>query len=308
MIDSLLLILNSSIRLATPIAYGTIAAVMQEKSGIDSLATEGLMLAGAFGAVLGSFLTGSAWLGLIFAMAAAMIPALMRGFLIITHQGNHVVSGIGMNIAMSGLTAMLIMLIWGIGGKSVPVTTLPVWKIEGIAQIPILGEILGQQNPLVYLFPVVFIFFCILINRTPFGLRITTCGENPHVLSSLGYSVNKYRYMASMIAACFAGLGGAYLSIGQLNFFSLDMTSGRGFMALAACMFGRWKPSGALIGAILFGVADAVQMRLQTSVGEYTQFIQMIPYVVTLIVLITVKKGKNFAPAAIGKPFHKQDV
>ncbi|MEF9853688.1 MAG: ABC transporter permease [Hydrogenoanaerobacterium sp.] len=303
--DSIISILNSTLRLTTPIAYVTLGAVILEKSGINALAMEGTMLAGAFGAALGSWFSGSAWVGVLFGVICSIFVSLIRGFLCITHQANQTVSGVGLNIMVSGMTAMLLKVIWNMDGKSDVVTPLADWTIPLINRIPILGDIIGKQNPLVFLLLPTLIIICLLMNHTAFGLRITAVGEHPEVLSSLGLSVSRYRYAAVVLSGFLAGIGGSYLSIGQLSFFTQDMTSGRGFMALAACVFGRWMPFGSFVGALLFGFADAIQIRLQSSV-QYTQFIRMIPYVVTLIVLSGLVKKTVKPPAASGKPYEEQ--
>lgn len=304
--DLILSTLNSAIRLTTPIAYVTLGAVIMEKAGINALAMEGIMLSGAFGAVLGSWIFNSALAGVIMAILLAVLVAELRGWLCISHQGDQTVSGIGINILVSGATAMLLKVIWGLNGKSESVASLSDWTIPGLNRIPIVGDLFGTQNPLVYLLLLIIPACWYLVNKTGFGLRITVAGEKPEVLSSLGLRVSKYRYCAVLIAGILTGLGGAYLSIGQLSFFSNDMTSGRGYMALAACVFGRWSVLGGIAGALLFGLADAIQMRLQSGVA-YTQFVQMIPYVVTLLVLCCkFGKGSFAAPAAQGKVYKEQ--
>lgn len=301
----LISILNAAIRMTTPIAYAMLGAVILEKSGLTALAMEGAMLAGAFGAVVGSWLTGSAWMGVGFGIVCAIAVSMIRSWLCVAHDANQTVSGVGLNILVSGSTSMLLKVIWGMDGKSESVTPLTNWTIPFLKGVPIVGNLLAKQNPLVYLLIPTIIIMWILLNKTPFGLRIITVGENPHVLSSLGLSVSRYRYFATLLSGAMAGIGGAYLSIGQLSFFTQDMTSGRGFMALAACVFGRWTIVGGFSGAILFGLAEAIQIRLQTFV-QYPQFIQMMPYAVTLIVLFGAGRHSFAAPAASGKPYKEQ--
>lgn len=303
--NTIIAVLNVAIRMTTPIAYVALGAVLLEKSGVTALAMEGMMLAGAFGAVIGSWFSGKAWLGIICGIICAVTVALIRSWLCISHMANQTVSGIGLNILVSGATAMLLKVIWGMDGKSESVTALTDWTIPFVNRIPVAGGLLGKQNPLVYLLLPIVILVWLLLNKTSFGLRLIAVGENPHVLSSLGLSVSHYRYWATLLSGVLAGIGGAYLSIGQLSFFSYDMTSGRGFMALAACVFGRWTVGGAFAGAILFGLAEAIQIRLQTVV-RYPQFIQMIPYTVTLLILVTSGKHNSAAPAASGKPYKEQ--
>ncbi|MDR1765171.1 MAG: ABC transporter permease [Lachnospiraceae bacterium] len=304
--DTVISILNSTLRLTTPIAYVTLGAVVLEKSGLNALSMEGVMLSGAFGAVLGSWATGSAWFGVLAAMGCAILVSLLRSYLAIAHQANQTVSGVGLNILAGGATAMLVKVIWGMDGRSDQVVALGDWTIPYVADIPVVGKLLGQQNPLVYLLVPIALWMILLLNKTAFGLRVAAAGEHPEVLSSLGLRVSRYRYLSTILSGALSGLGGAYLSIGQLSFFNQDMTSGRGFMALAACVFGGWRVGGALAGSLLFGFANALQLRLQTTV-RYTQFVQMIPYVVTLVVLSGFIKRANAAPAAGGKPYQEQE-
>lgn len=303
--ENIVSLLSATLRLTTPIAFATLGAVIMELSGINALATEGIMLSGAFGAVIGSWLFGNPWMGVIFAIMFSVIVALIRSYLCIAHQANQTVSGVGLNILVSGFTAMMLKIIWNMDGKSEVVTNFKDWSIPLIKDIPYIGEILGKQSPIVYMLIPAVILTWYLVRKTSFGLRLMTAGENPEVLSSLGLSVSKYRYLSTMIGAALIGIGGAYLSIGQLSFFSQDMTSGRGYMALAACVFGKWSPIGAFGGSLLFGFADAIQMRLQSAV-KYTQFIQMIPYILTILVLSSFVGKSVQPPAASGKPYKEQ--
>lgn len=303
--ESIISLLSATLRLTTPIAFATLGSVVMELSGINALATEGIMLSGAFGAVIGSWIFKNAWMGVLFAMLFSIIVALIRSYLCIKHQANHTVSGIGLNIMVNGLTAMLLKIIWNMDGKSDMVIKLKDWSIPFIKDIPFVGGIFGTQNPIVYMAVPALILTWYLLRKTSFGLRLITAGENPEVLSSLGLSVSMYRYLSTVLGAGLMGIGGAYLSIGQLSFFAQDMTSGRGYMALAACVFGKWSPIGAFGGALLFGFADAAQMRLQTVV-RYTQFIQMIPYILTILVLSSFVTKAVQPPAASGKPYQEQ--
>jgi general nucleoside transport system permease protein len=302
---AILSIILSAIRLTTPIAFATMGTVIIEKSGINGLSIEGTMLFGAFGAVLGSWLSGSPWIGVLFAIGFSVLASLLRSWLCIAFQANETVSGIGINILASGLTALLIKVIWENEGKSDTVTSLADWSIPVIKNIPVIGKLFGQQNPLVYLLIITIPIIWVLMNRTSFGLRVTVAGEHPEVLSSLGIKVSRYRYLATILSGALCGIGGAYLSLGQLSFFSRDMTSGRGYMALAACIFGRWNVMGSMGGALLFGILEALQLRLQSSV-RYTQFIQMIPYIITVVLLALNYRSKSHAPAAQGKVFIEQ--
>lgn len=300
-------VINSALRLTTPIAYVAAGAVVLEKSGISAIAMEGMMLAGAFGAVWGSWVTGLPWIGLLIGMLFSVVVGLIRGFFCINLQANQAVCGIGTNIMMSGLTTVMVKFIWGIDGRSETVTPIADLNLTFLKDVPVLSQLFGALSPLVLLMPFVVAGVWVLLNKTALGMYIVTSGEHPHVLSSLGISVYKTRYTASVIAGLLAGLGGAFLSISNLSFFSMEMTSGRGFMGMAACMFGQWTVGGAMLGSALFGLADAIQIRLQATV-EHTQFIQMIPYVTTVFVLFTMGKKRLRAPAQGGKPYVEQDA
>ncbi|MGI6507942.1 MAG: ABC transporter permease [Saccharofermentanales bacterium] len=308
MLETVVNIINSTLRMTTPIAFVGLGAVLSEKAGINALAMEGIMLMGSFGAVLGSYLTNSAWVGVLCGMLWSAAMSLTRGILSINLNANQTLTGVGTNIMASGLTALLIRIIWGVDGKSAPVNSLSAVKLPLISEIPVIGPIVGYQNPLVLLLFPCLIGLWFLLSKTKFGLRVTVAGEKPEVLGSLGINVAKYRYLALLLSGLVSGLGGAYLSLGQLSFFISDMTSGRGYMALAACIFGGWAPVGTFFGSLLFGFAETIQTRLQSvsTFAEYSQFVQMIPYVLTVIVLAGMVRKQISPPSALGKPYEEQ--
>lgn len=305
--EMLITLISGTIRLATPIAFASLGALVMELSGINALATEGLMLVGSFGAVLGSYYTGNPWIGVLIAVVSSIAIGLIRSYLSIRHNANQTVSGIGLNMFAVGFTAVLLKAIWNVNGRTSSVEKLKEWSFPIIKDIPLIGDIFGKHISLVYiLVPIIFAVWYML-EKTNLGLRIKVAGEKPEVLSSLGLSPAKYRYIATVIGSAIIGLGGAYLSIGQLSFFSQNMAGGRGFMALASVVFGGWGTIGTMFGSLIFGFAEALQMSLQSSV-QYTQFIQMIPYVLTVVVLAGfTKKGGNGGPSASGKSLDDQN-
>ncbi len=304
--DILITLLSGTIRLTTPIAFAALGALVMELSGINGLATEGLMLVGSFGAVLGSYYTGNAWIGVLVGVISAVLVGLVRSYLSIRHNANQTVSGIGLNMFAVGFTAVLLKAIWNVDGRTSSVQKLGEWSFPIIKDLPIIGSIFGKHISLVYLLIPTAILVWYMLEKTNLGLRIKVAGEKPEVLASLGLSAAKYRYIATILGSAIIGLGGAYLSVGQLSFFSLDMSGGRGFMALASVVFGGWGVVGTVVGAFLFGFADALQMSLQSSI-KYTQFIQMLPYILTIVVLAGVmKKGGNSGPSAAGKSLDDQ--
>jgi ABC-type uncharacterized transport system permease subunit len=298
-------ILAASIRMAVPLAYAAIGGAIAESSGIMALCLEGYMIVGAFFAVVGSWLSGSPWVGLLFACISSGLTALIYGIFSIKYNANQVVSGLGINILTPGLTTILLVGIWHNKGKSDIVNGFLGLNIPLLDKIPVIGPIFSGHNILTYLLIVVAVIAWVVIFKTPVGIRLRATGENPAVVDSLGLHANRIRYAAVMLSGALSGIGGACLTIGQLNFFSTDMIAGRGFIAVAAFILARWNPAGCILAALLFGFADAIQMRLQLLPG-YSQFIQMLPYLCTIFVLSGLIKRKN-GPAAIGVPYHIQN-
>lgn len=304
--DGLILmqIIAATLRLATPLAYASIAGTISERSGIIALGLEGMMLMGSFAAVYGTWLTGSPWIGLLSACLAGGFMGLIHAVLSIRYQANQVVSGVGLNVLAAGLTTVFLEVIWQNKGKSDPVISLSDWHLPVISKVPVIGQILGDLNPLVYLLFVVTLLTWLILFKSPIGLRIRAAGEHPEAVDSLGLNPTRIRYACVIICGILAGMGGAFLSIGQLNLFSRGMTAGRGYIAIAACVFGKWNPVGAFLASILFGFTEALQLRMQ-SVLIPPQFMQMLPYALTLIVLSGFVK-KAIPPASLGKPFNQQ--
>ncbi|SFL34524.1 ABC transporter permease [Candidatus Frackibacter sp. WG13] len=280
--------LSSTLRMATPLAIAAIGGLYSERSGIINIALEGLMLAGAFIAVVVSYFTGIPWLGLLGALVFGGLFAMIHAVVSIKYHADQVVSGVAINMLAAGGTVFMLNIIFNTSGTSESVNALPYW---------------GPFKPTVYIgLLVVFIAHYVLF-KTPFGLRVRSVGEHPHAADSVGIDVEKIRYICVGISGILAGLAGAHLSLGVLDSFREGMTAGRGFIALAAMIFGKWTPFGALGASLLFGFSQAVQIRLQ-GLGIPTEFVQMIPYIFTIIALAGVI-GKSTPPTAIGEPFEK---
>ncbi len=316
----LLLLFDSTLRLAVPLVFCALAGLFSERSGVVNIALEGKMLGGAFAAAATAQLTGSALAGLAAAVAFSTFLALVHGFATVTHRGDQVVSGMAINVAVAGLGPTLADAWFHEAGR-VPVTApgarfapidLPL--AAELRSVPILGplyaEVLSGHNPLVYLafasVPVV----AWVLYRTRFGLRLRAVGEHPEAVDTAGISVSAMRYRALIVAGLLTGLAGAYLSIAQNASFLRDMTAGKGYLALAALIFGKWRPVPALAACLLFAFADALQARLQgvqlPYLGEIpTEAIQALPYLLTILLLAGFV-GRAIAPAAIGKPYVKE--
>ncbi len=256
------------------------------------------MLVGAFGGVLGSYLTGNAWMGVLFALIFGGAIGLVHAVVCIRYKGNQVVSGVGINIVASGLTTVLLRYIWKTQGISAQVTPLDRISIPLLKDIPYLGDLFHDQSPLLYLMLLVVIGTWFIMYRTRPGLRLRALGDHPRAVRTAGISVARYRYVCVILSGMLAGLGGAYLSIAQNNVFVKDMSAGRGFIALAANIFGGWNPAGSFGASMIFAFSQAVRLNL-LGIQIPVQFVQMLPYVVTLVVLVAVGR-KSRAPESLG--------
>ncbi len=317
---SSLLLLDSTIRLATPLVLAALAGLFAERSGIVDIGLEGKMLAAAFAAAATAAVTGDAWLGLLTGMAVGVVVSLLHGFACITHNGNQIVSGVAINIVVAGLAPTLADAWFGEAGRTPLLSgaarfssiTLPF--AETLAPVPIVGPIysvlISGHNVLVYIAAIAVPFTWYVLYRTRFGLRLRAVGEHPEAVDTAGISVPWLRYRALVCTGILCGIAGAYLSTAHSASFIRDMTAGKGFLALAALIFGKWRPVPALLACLLFAFADAVQVRLQgvdlPLVGRVpTQAIQALPYVLTVLLLAGFV-GRAIAPKAIGRPYDKE--
>lgn len=275
----------SAIRMATPIAFAALGGIFSERAGIINIGLEGMMLTCAFSAVATTHFLGNPWLGVLVALLIGALQGLLHGLITIKFAGNQIVSGTGINILALGLTAFMSQVIWGSRGASDAVQGIDPISIPLIKDIPIIGEIIGVHSPLVYILIISVAVSYIILFKTPFGLRIRAVGEHPAAADTAGINVFKTKYYCLIISGVLAGFGGAFLSLGHLNLFAWGMTGGRGFIALAAMIFGGWMPLGAFGASLLFGFSDALQMRLQTLGILPPQIILTIPYILTIIVL-----------------------
>ncbi|HAZ30261.1 TPA: ABC transporter permease [Candidatus Acetothermia bacterium] len=296
-----LALLAATVRMATPLVLAAIGGVFTERSGVINIGMEGMMLLGAFFGVLISHLTGSPWLGLIAGTAAGGLSAWIHALLAIRYSANQIVSALGINILALGLTPYLSAMIWGSRGHSGAVVRLPSWEIPLMREIPVIGEILGPYAPTVFMMVAVVIVAQIVLFRTKWGLRVRAVGEFARAAATAGVPVQRTRYICVVISGMLSGLAGVHLSLGDLNMWTWGMTGGRGFIALAVMIFGNWRPYRALAAGLVFGFADALQIRLH-GLGVPVQFMQMIPYLVTIAVLAGVM-GRSRPPADIGKPY-----
>lgn len=291
----------ATLAMSTPIALPALGGTFSERSGVVNIAMEGIMLIGAFFAVLFSYLTQNPWLGLAGALVMGGLISLLFAWFTINVGADQVIVGMGINIFAAGLTAFLLNTIFGYGGTPRETPALPNITLPLVKDIPFIGPIIGQQNSVVYLMLVLVVVSHYFLFHTNFGLRIRAVGENPQAADTAGINVWKIRYLGVIIGGILSSLGGVYLSLGLLNSFEVNMSSGRGYIALAAMIFGKWTPFGSLGAALLFGFAMALSMVLQGT-GVSANLIQMLPYALTILAL-TGLVGRSTAPAADGIPY-----
>lgn len=302
-------LLASMIRLSTPLILAALGGMYSERGGVINIALEGIMLAGAFTAAAVTVRVGNPWVGLASAAIAGLAVSLILAVAAIEFKADQVVVGTAINIMFLGVPALVSGALFESTGSTPQLPreqTLPDWNVPLVGQVPVLSQLFSGHKPLVYLaFAMVPISYYVLF-RTRFGLRLRAVGENPEAADTAGVSVARIRYAGVMLSGLLAGVGGAYLSIGQNSLFTRNMTAGRGFIALAALIFGKWHPVGAMLACLLFGLADAVAIRMQGVVNIPVQMIQIIPYVLTLVVLAGFI-GRATPPRSIGVPYIKEN-
>ena len=280
--------LTQMVRIAIPYLFAASGGVVAERAGIVSLTLEGFMLSGAFGAALGTHYSGSPLVGLLSGILWGLIFSLLHALATIRYRSDQVVTGIAINLLAIGVTRFFLKLAFDSSSNSP--------RVAGFGGNRAAA---GFDNPLLWLGLLVAPAVAFLIYRTPYGLRVRAAGDHPEAAESVGVSVKRVRYMAVAISGVLAGLGGVYLALDQHQFTD-QMTAGRGFIAISAVIFGRWNPIRAALACLLFAAAETLQIQLQGSHAIPSQFIEMIPYVLTIIALAGVV-GRSVPPAALGK-------
>lgn len=307
MLNFLIFMLASTLRMGTPIALTALGGLTSERSGVVNIGLEGIMLASAFGAVLGSYLTGNPWIGVLTAMFVGVLISAIHSVISITWGGNQSVSSMALVLLATGFSGVGLKAVFGQQGSSPQVPSLE--HTPMLSSIPVVGGFLSDLSPFVYIAFLALIVIHCMFKYTPLGLRIITVGENPKAAETAGLSVHKIRYFSVILSGVLGGLGGAFLSLGQMNLFQEGMVAGRGYLALGAVTMGRWTPIGAFASSMFFGLFSAVQLYVQTIPGNPvpSEFIQMIPYLASLLVLaVSLKKNSGAVGiAASGKPYTK---
>ena len=297
-------LLAATIRSAAPLIFAALGGLFSERSGVVNIGLEGMMLISAFAGAAGAWASGSALVGLAAGLAAGLTFGLIHAVMCVTLEADQIISGTAINLLALGGTGFLMEVVFGRGGTSPRVPSFPAYAVPLLSDIPVIGPVFFDQSPIVYVayFLVPLVLFVVF--RTPFGLRLRATGEAPEAVDTAGISVYRMRYAGVALSGLLAAFGGVFFSMGQLSAFTEGMTSGAGFIALAALIFGRWHPVGATLAALLFGFADAITIRVQEEFIP-REFIQMLPYVLTIVALAAFG-GRAVAPAAVGKPYRKE--
>jgi ABC-type uncharacterized transport system permease subunit len=303
-------LIAATLRWATPLALASLGGMFSERSGVVNVGLEGMMLMGAFWGIWGADKTGHWWLGVLIAMLSGGLLAFVHAIWAIHLRADQIVGGTAINFLALGITGYAFIDIYGSNGtpalsnaESVPDVNLHLSGIPGVGHF--FEQAIGQMNLLTWVMLVLLPVTAVIMFRTPVGLRIRSVGEHPRAAETVGISVYKVRYAAVTLSGVFAAMGGAYLSISFVHSFNQNMTAGRGFIALAALIFGKWRPGGAFAAAVLFGFSSALAERLPAYSNSGAVLFQALPYVLTLIAVAGVI-GRSIPPAAVGRPYVKQ--
>ncbi len=302
-------ILQATLALAVPLTFGALSGVLSERAGVVNIAIEGQLLFGAFGAALVSSLVGGAvgpWAGLVAAPIMALVIGALLALFAVGYHVQQIIVGVVLNVFAVGLTSFF----FGSVMQSDPArfnapSRLPSWRIPVLADIPLIGRVLFDQNILVYLMWVIVALLTVALFRTRWGLRVRAVGEHPRAADTVGIDVARTRWANVLMGSAVAGLGGATLTIGTNVAFGENMSAGKGYIALAAMILGRYHPVGALLAALMFAFADALQLRLSGGGRIPSEFLLMLPYIVTLFAVAGVV-GRVRVPAADGEPYVKE--
>ena len=295
----------ATLRYATPLIFGALGGIVSERSGVVNVGLEGMMLTGAFFGIFGADLLDSWFLGLLVGMAAGGLLALVHAFFSIQLRADQIVSGIALNFLALGITGYVFLDHYGDQGTPDDIPRVPDINLPGVKKLSFFGDAIGHANLLTWVALILVVALTAFLFRTPRGLRLRSVGEHPRAAETVGISVPRTRYIAVVASGMLAAMGGAYLSIGFVGSFNQNMTAGRGFIALAAVIFGKWHPVGALGAALLFGFSSALAQRLPAFSPSTAMLFQALPYVLTLIAVAGVI-GRSRPPAAVGQPYVKE--
>jgi len=293
------------LRFATPLLFGALGGIVSERSGVVNIGIEGMMLMGCYFGIYGADIGGSWVIGLLVAMIAGGVLALVHAVFSVTLRADQIVGGVAINLLALGVTGYLYVDRYGERGTPDDVARVPDVSLPGVRDIPFVGDAIGKTNLLTWLALVAVAVLGLVLFRTRFGLRLRAIGEHPRAAETVGLSVIRTRYLAVVLSGMLAALGGAYLSIGFLGSFTQNITAGRGYIALAVVICGKWRPSLALVFALLFGFSSAIAQRLPAFSESGAVLFQALPYVLTIVVVAGVI-GRSRPPAAVGQPYTRE--
>lgn len=300
-------ILSATIRMAVPLLLIAVAELYSEKAGMVNIGLEGLAAIGALFGFMLTFFTGNTWLGIAGGAAAGILVNMLYAFATIHLCANQIVYGMAINILAPSLASFLYRVFFGSGNSLTQINLMKEVKIPLLGSLPLLGELLFSQTPMVYISFIFIVLTVVFFKKTKAGLNYTAVGEYPKAAATLGIDVIKVKYIACVICGALAGIGGAYLTTCYSTTYTEGIVSGRGFIALAAVIFGRWTGKGVLAACLFFGFCDALQIRFQVgNVGIPYQYFQMIPYLATIAVL-TIIGSRKAGPKANGVPYRKEE-
>ncbi|MBR3640676.1 MAG: ABC transporter permease [Oscillibacter sp.] len=297
--------LAAALRQAAPLTLAGVGVAYSEKAGILNIGEEGIMLSGAFFGFMAAYSSGSLAIGLLGGIAGGLLIAMLHAFMCIHVCANQTIVGLALNYTTLGLTSFLFLLAFGRGSSLPSIDKLPAIRLPLLADIPVIGEPLFQQNILIYVTYLAVIVSCIVFYKTEWGISLTAVGENPVSADTAGLNVFGIRYLTCAINGVFGGLGGCYITLAQLGYFQEDIISGKGYIALVAVILGRRNPIAILLAAMVIGFAESLQFTLQAhGVPLPSQAFSMVPYLVAVLVLLF-SIGKSSDPAALGRPYER---
>lgn len=312
---ALVALFSTTLRLAIPTALAAVGECFAERAGVLNLGLEGMMIGGALASFIGAYHTGSAALGVLAGVGAGVIIGAVMAFLSVTLKTEQVINGIAIVLFAGGMSAFVYSEMFGGGQEQPQIERIPSTEIPVLSSIPGVGEVLFEQNWLFYLSVAIIVALTFVLYRSRFGLAVRAVGEKPSAADAAAVNVDRMRWLALLLCGGMAGLGGAVLIVGQLGIYGNNVTAGRGWVAIALVIFGRWNPLLVVAGALLFGFTDALQLRIQAASGGINstvpyELFQAMPYLITLAVMVaaTVWLRSSAQPSALGIPFRKESL
>ena len=301
-------LLTSAVRMATPLLFVALAELYSERAGLVNIGLEGIMAFGSLVGFLVCYWTGNPFIGVLCGALGGVLVNMVYAFCTVTLAGQQIVYGMALNIFAPALASFIYRVVFGVSSTLAQATLMKTVSIPVLKDIPFFGKLIFDQTPIVYAVYLLVVVTAIYFNRTKSGLNYKAVGEYPKAAETMGINVVRTKYLASVICGFLAGMGGAYLTTCYINTYSDGIVAGRGFIALAAVIFGRWSASGVLLACLLFGFFDALQLRLQigTDLIPY-QLFQMIPYVMTLIALTIFRQQDRGPEESKGKPYYREE-